>query len=1443
MVLRPQVPVIDCVDRAGHYHGEVASSTPTHAARSAIPSDLVPLGTGHGQAQEAISTSCLRMSTRVAAVPLMHGTKLAGALWLEEATHSAASSAPCASEAFMTSVSSATIMPFCTGSTVANPSVCSGNPSTAPALTGPATASSRPPARPSLLSDKRALQSLGFACSMCLLGAEAGEVGWLAGALARIGDAVSVQELGSEVVGVLSAHVRRRFVLDSHACLAIVPPAALSASQSAPSSQPARHSQVGLLLLRQPGTAGAHAAEAYSATQDLHTVGERTASGQAERMLAGANSRHQGMQTTQDGAGTSGLNSSRRRLRVASGQSAGQWPVTAVAGRARDVSGVGMGVGDAGPAPGPHIRSLRLSLDVAFMSTGGGGTSPICMPRPGTPMAIGTATEAGGFLPRTSSMTAQFVTGQGPASRSVVIPLSQAEMAGGSGGNGGAPGGAAAGGLNARAFPLQRTLLAAVLAQAAELAPPRRTPTATTATPPSTQKSMHSVMGRALAGAAGAPSPVPAGALGSIYSSGGSPALAVVEDTQIFVQNVHKPSADIVMLMGLRRPTTSNGATTTPSTHSAVAPVVSGPNAEAAPALANAVVSGNGQPMGLTPPPSVPQSLLVLTAALDGGAALGLYVCFARRLPLPLLEAVRASAQQLVDQMLAPIVRAKLRDTAIAPEFGTLCTASPGFYAVVRTPSCSGVPGTPGQQPLSQLALALPSLSAALMSTGGGGDLAAALGMNGTATLEPITTTAEAAAGDLLSEAGDELSTADVELLLAEQAAASGGAPMVPVVEGAVAAARESLQHQAISAGGKRNISHRMSLERVIAARRSAGAGTSFTRLAPTSVNASANGMTSPYRGSQQQAAGAHPLTPRLALSGLSLHHSFGLPGPNAPESARAAARLLAAASANGSVGGTPGHSSAAAVMAHVHQHPATAPGMSTLGGAGSGKGGAAAGTGGGGGTLGPDGTVEALNISLLLGSNPGDMFQGLGGPGAPPVPPGLGSRHASLRSLPNLLVPGLEACSASILTVESVAPAGTARQQLDLLVTSIQATITTDMGLVATQGAAHADDLDTLEVGDVLGKGGGGIVFRGRLGTLDVAVKLMELSKVDPVALAASQQQQQQQQAAKQTAAVGAEADAAVAAAEKASLNARREMLRNAMELAVQSRISHPNIVQIYSTYNNVMLVSRRGAFGVPGSTFQLAPVPEPGSPDEALVTAALAAAQQATATSQPKNWVHVPSVAAVFELCDGGCLGSLLASRTFPRPARGGSLRQGFAVDMKGVYMVLLDVALALRHLHSMNLVHRDLKPANLLLKANPRDYRGFTVKLADFGFVLHMSEVAEDGTRYVMADQACGTVTHMACEAMLGKAKIDASVDVFSFGILMWEMFSGGVRPYPHIQPDKIPRLVYKGARPTFNDDVPLQYRSLAAACWSHLPDRRPKAHELVTVLNNMLQQLEQ
>eukprot|EP00198_Chlamydomonas_reinhardtii_P000272 XP_001689607.1 serine/threonine protein kinase [Chlamydomonas reinhardtii] len=387
-------------------------------------------------------------------------------------------------------------------------------------------------------------------------------------------------------------------------------------------------------------------------------------------------------------------------------------------------------------------------------------------------------------------------------------------------------------------------------------------------------------------------------------------------------------------------------------------------------------------------------------------------------------------------------------------------------------------------------------------------------------------------------------------------------------------------------------------------------------------------------------------------------------------------------------------------------------------------------------------------------------------------------------------LTPGGPGRSASIIHVTGVEAGGaTAQKQMDLLVSSIH------------------------ELQEVLGRGGGGVVLKGLLnGTLQVAVKLMEMPDVEGEVDAA---------AAAAAAPPGPDGGPAPAAAPNPAkqLRARRELLRNAMELAVQGSASHPNIVQFYSTFNNVALRSRAapdeqaGGITDPRSLYlePAPPVPAEMGDNEARVTCILA------------------------EYCDAGSLGAALQSRAFPRLARTpvraaayGVYSSSFMYDMKGVYMVLLDVALALRHLHSMNLVHRDVKPANLLLKSNPSDYRGFTVKLADFGFVLHLNEKGEDGGRFANVDQACGTVTHMAPECMPGS-------------ILCWDLLAGGARPFPQVHPDKIPRMVYKGARPTFSDNVPSAYRTLAQQCWGATPSRRPKANELVTIITQQLQAL--
>jgi hypothetical protein len=107
----------------------------------------------------------------------------------------------------------------------------------------------------------------------------------------------------------------------------------------------------------------------------------------------------------------------------------------------------------------------------------------------------------------------------------------------------------------------------------------------------------------------------------------------------------------------------------------------------------------------------------------------------------------------------------------------------------------------------------------------------------------------------------------------------------------------------------------------------------------------------------------------------------------------------------------------------------------------------------------------------------------------------------------------------------------------------------------------------------------------------------------------------------------------------------------------------------------------------------------------------------------------------------------------------------RPGLAETLK----VFAQVCDALQYAHEEGVVHRDVKPENILL-----DRRG-RVKMADFGLAKLLGSTLAD-PRLTATRQAVGTLRYMAPEQLEGAGQVDHRADVYSLGVVLYEMLTG-------------------------------------------------------------------
>eukprot|EP01119_Soliformovum_irregulare_P002835 TRINITY_DN13093_c0_g1_i1.p1 TRINITY_DN13093_c0_g1~~TRINITY_DN13093_c0_g1_i1.p1 ORF type:complete len:675 (+),score=159.41 TRINITY_DN13093_c0_g1_i1:188-2212(+) len=144
-----------------------------------------------------------------------------------------------------------------------------------------------------------------------------------------------------------------------------------------------------------------------------------------------------------------------------------------------------------------------------------------------------------------------------------------------------------------------------------------------------------------------------------------------------------------------------------------------------------------------------------------------------------------------------------------------------------------------------------------------------------------------------------------------------------------------------------------------------------------------------------------------------------------------------------------------------------------------------------------------------------------------------------------------------------------------------------------------------------------------------------------------------------------------------------------------------------------------------------------------------------------------------------------------------------------------IIGDILKGMTYLHHLHILHRDLTPKNLLLDSN------MNCKVADFG----LSRVREESGEMTTS---MGCLPYQAPEVFRGE-QYSESADVFSFGIVLYELISGS-EPHKGVQALKFANMVaYEGYRPT----VPAgnRWESTITQCLQEEPASRPSFKELL------------
>uniref|UniRef100_A0A1X7THE1 Tyrosine-protein kinase n=1 Tax=Amphimedon queenslandica TaxID=400682 RepID=A0A1X7THE1_AMPQE len=168
-------------------------------------------------------------------------------------------------------------------------------------------------------------------------------------------------------------------------------------------------------------------------------------------------------------------------------------------------------------------------------------------------------------------------------------------------------------------------------------------------------------------------------------------------------------------------------------------------------------------------------------------------------------------------------------------------------------------------------------------------------------------------------------------------------------------------------------------------------------------------------------------------------------------------------------------------------------------------------------------------------------------------------------------------------------------------------------------------------------------------------------------------------------------------------------------------------------------------------------------------------------------------------------------------------GNLKDYYCATPTELVDITIQVINGMIYLGEQDYIHCDLRAINILLG----DHN--TVKIANFHLAQHLN-----GNKYWTVEKGTKLAIRWTAPEGYTLNQLSIKSDVWSFGILLWELATKGKEPYPGMTNEEIKEAVLKGHRMFISRDCSEPFPQLMLNCWKHNDDERPSFKNILAEL---------